>query len=413
MKTDFDVIVIGAGPAGSVAAGKMNKEGYSVKVLEKQLFPRFVIGESLLPKCMEYLDELELLPYVEANNFQVKSGAIFLHHDLSCEFLFKDKYTPGWDYTYQVKRADFDNSLVEGIKAKGVDVEFEATVTAVKNSPTIQEVTYEDKDGISQTITARFIIDASGYGRVLPRLFNLDKPVSSKPRGAVFAHVTDTKKSEKATNNIFVHIFRDNTAWIWAIPFSDNTTSVGIVGDSEYIEELAAHDGEQFKKNILEFPFMKERFGESEFLFEPRKIINYASSVTQFHGDGFVLCGNATEFLDPVFSSGVTLAVVSGYRSAELVAQHLKEEQVDWENNYVDFMNNGIDVFRTYVNAWYSGDLHTIFFAKEIIPKYKEQICSVLAGYVWDETNPFVTKHAALINKLATVIRIQGQEADF
>ena len=105
------------------------------------------------------------------------------------------------------------------------------------------------------------------------------------------------------------------------------------------------------------------------------------------------MCGNATEFLDPIFSSGVTLAMVSGKKAAELVLNHLNGIDVNWEDEYSKVLNHGIDVFRSYVNAWYSGELHDIFFTENILPEFKDQICSVLAGYVWDTTNAFVKKH--------------------
>lgn len=402
----FDVIVIGAGPAGAISAAKLKKEGFTVLVLEKMEFPRFVIGESLLPKCMNYLEELDLLPAIEAQNYQVKTGATFFHNDSLCEFKFSEKFTDGWDYTFQVKRADFDNILIKAVESKGVEVEFRATVVGVEASKDRQTVEYTNSEGTTIKAESRFLIDSSGYGRVLPRLFNLEKPVTSKNRGAIFSHITDTKKSFKASTNIFIHAFNDNTAWVWSIPFADNTCSVGVVGDAEFIEDCAENDGAKFKDIITDFPFMKERFAGEDLLFEPKKIISYSASVSKLYGDGFVLCGNATEFLDPVFSSGVTLAMASGYLGAELAIKELNGETVDWEIEYADTMNAGIDVFRTYVNAWYSSELHQIFFAPTIKEEFKKQICSVLAGYVWDTTNPFVKKHKTLISTLAKVIAI-------
>ena len=113
MKNDFDIIVIGAGPAGTIASSKLMKEGFTVKIIEKMEFPRFVIGESLLPHSMDYLDELDLLKCVEDQKFQLKTGACFYHNEQRCDFLFKDQFTKGWDYTFQVKRADFDNILAK------------------------------------------------------------------------------------------------------------------------------------------------------------------------------------------------------------------------------------------------------------------------------------------------------------
>lgn len=407
MNKHFDVVVIGAGPAGTVAAAKLMKEGLKVKILEKMEFPRFVIGESLLPHCMDYLDELDLLPAIEQQKFQVKTGVCFYHDDERCDFLFDDQYTNGWSYTYQVKRANFDQALANAVIEKGADLEYNAEVLAVETSSTEQKVQYKDKNGEIHNLTCRFVMDASGYGRVLPRLFNLEVPVSTPPRGAIFAHVDDKNRTDKAGENIFVHAFNENTAWTWSIPFSDGTTSVGIVSDVSYIEECAENNGALFKKMIAEFPGLEGRFSNTDLIFEPRTIVNYAVSVKQLYGEGYVLCGNSTEFLDPVFSSGVTLAISSGYKAADLVAKQLKGEEVNWEKDYSNVLKRGIDVFRTYVLGWYDGTLATIFYAKDTNPEFKKQICSVLAGYVWDETNPFVRKHRTLLKTLAQVIESQ------
>ena len=407
MKNSCDVLIIGAGPAGSVAAAYLLQKGYTVTVLEKQEFPRFVIGESLLPHCMDYLDKVGLLPVVEALKFQVKTGVAFYHDEKRCEFLFKDKYTNGWDYTFQVKRADFDNALIREVQRKGAEVHFSAEVIAAETSKERQKVTYKDASGQQHELTARFLVDASGYGRVLPRLFKLDKPVPTEPRGALFCHIRDEHRSTAAAENIFVHAFNENQAWIWSIPFSDRTASVGIVGNVDLINEFEANNAEKFRHLVSNFPGLKDRFENAELIFQPTKILNYAVSVEKLYGEGFVLCGNSTEFLDPIFSSGVTLAISSGYKAAELVAATLEGKEADWEKDYTTVMKAGIDVFRSYVNAWYTGELATIFFADRIDESFKQQICSVLAGYVWDQSNPFVKKHNTVLSALSKVIEIQ------
>jgi flavin-dependent dehydrogenase len=140
-------------------------------------------------------------------------------------------------------------------------------------------------------------------------------------------------------------------------------------------------------------------------VFEPRMLESWSSTTDRFYGEGFVLTGNVTEFLDPVFSSGVTLATVSSQLAAGLVIRKLKDEQVDWEAEYTLPMMQGVDTFRSYVNTWYDGTLDTIFFADNQDPLIKSQICSVLAGYVWDLENPYVKNHKTALTKLASIIR--------
>jgi flavin-dependent dehydrogenase len=402
-----DVVVIGAGPAGTVAASYLKKQGYNVIILEKEKFPRFQIGESLLPCCMEHLDESGLLEAVIPKNFQKKTGAAFMKGEKRCEFFFEEQYTKGWSWTWQVKRADFDLTLAEATRAKGVDVKFECEVLNVTCSKDKQVVEYKDIDDNKFSIEARFIIDSSGYGRVLPRLFDLSKASAFSSRGAVFSHLEDKNRTEKASNNIFVHSFDNNKSWIWAIPFSDGSTSVGIVGDREKIEELAENNGEKYKKFIREFEDLNGRFVNSELKWEPKHILGYSVGVKQMFGEGFVLSGNSTEFLDPIFSSGVTFATASGLLSAKMTHKHLQGENVDWKTEYEDVVQGGINVFRSYVTGWYSGDFQTIVFAKQIDNEIKNQICSVLAGYVWDQANPFVKKHDTILPTLAKVIKMK------
>lgn len=404
---EVDVLIIGAGPAGAVASAFLNNLKYKVLVLEKLLFPRFVIGESLLPHCMDHLDEVNFLPNVKKHRFQLKTGAAFYKGEQRLGFLFEDQFTKGWTWTWQVKRADFDHLLIKSAEEQGVNVKFQCEVKKVECSAKKQVITYTDGTGKEIKVEAKFIIDASGYGRVLPRFFNLEEPVQTPPRGAVFVHIEDRKRTSTEGENIFIHSFRNNTAWIWAIPFSDRTTSVGVVSDNDFIRELSADGGEKFLNHLRTFKDLKGRFSEEKLIFEPREIQGYAKRAKQLFGDGYVLCGNATEFLDPIFSSGVTLATGSGLMAAKLTHKHLQGEKVDWLNDYENILREGIDVFRSFVLSWYNGDMQTIFFAKEINPDIKRQICSILAGYVWDESNPFVVKHKTILKTLAQVVRIK------
>ncbi|RYY14869.1 MAG: FAD-dependent oxidoreductase, partial [Cytophagaceae bacterium] len=183
-----DVLVIGAGPSGSVAASIVKQAGFSVKMVEKSKFPRFVIGESLLPRCMEALDAAGFLPALRAQGFQEKFGAKFVKGNVVADFDFANKFTAGWSQTWQVPRADFDQVLADEVQRMGVPVEFETEVTSITFDGPDSTTRVTRPDGSAQEIRARFLIDASGYGRVLPRLFGLDRPSNLPGRKTLFAH---------------------------------------------------------------------------------------------------------------------------------------------------------------------------------------------------------------------------------
>jgi flavin-dependent dehydrogenase len=407
IKKQVDVLVIGAGPSGTIAASIMHQAGLDVQIVEKMLFPRFVIGESLLPRCMEALEEAKFLDAVKAKQFQQKDGAKFVMGDQVCDFNFSQQFTPGWQWTWQVPRAEFDKTLADECEKMGVPVQYETEVVNIQIFDDHSITTVKTADGKTESIKARFIVDGSGYGRVIPRLFGLDKPSSQPPRKTLFCHMTDPKRNAAfEPNRIIVYVHNPKT-WIWVIPFSNGNTSVGYVGDPEFFDSFPGDPSEQFKKLVQAQPELKERFGDSDMLWEPRTIQSWSSTTETFYGKGFVLTGNVTEFLDPVFSSGVTLASVSAQLAANLVVRQLKGELVDWENDYMKKMQLGVGVFRTYVNGWYDGTLFNIFFAENRNPEIMSQICSVLAGYVWDENNPFVKNHEKNVRTLSRYLLAQ------
>lgn len=400
-----DVLVIGAGPSGTVAASIVHQAGYNVRIVEKLKFPRFVIGESLLPRCMEALEEAKFLDAVKARGYQEKNGAKFVKNGKICDYQFADQFTQGWKWTWQVPRADFDATLANAVQQMGVPVEYEATVTGIVfNDDGRSVTTVEDAAGNKKHIEARFIIDGSGYGRVIPKLFNMDKPSNLPPRKALFAHTVDKKRAMADEPNRITIVVHKKGVWIWIIPFSSGITSVGFVGNPEFFDQYSGSPEEQYRALLADEEYFSERFKDVELVFEPRTLQSWSSTTDRFFGNGFVLTGNVTEFLDPVFSSGVTLATVSSQLAGKLVVRKLKGEEVDWNTEYMDIMMQGVNTFRSYVMAWYEGTLDTIFFADDQDPLIKSQICSVLAGYVWDTTNPYVKNHSTALHKLARII---------
>ncbi len=408
MKSEkVDVLVIGAGPSGTVAASIIKKAGYTVQIVEKMKFPRFVIGESLLPRCMEALEEAGFLDAVKEKKFQEKFGAKFVKEGKVCDYFFADQFTKGWTWTWQVPRGEFDQTLADCCEEMGIPIRYETTVTGIQFNGSDSVTTVEDAAGNQSQIEARFIVDGSGYGRVIPKLFNMDKPSDLPPRKTLFTHVNDIKRSMDDEPNRITIIVHDKGIWIWVIPFSSGITSVGFVGEPAFFNKVSGTNEDQLRALIDSEPYLKERMKDVEFKFEPRILESWSTTTSSFYGEGFVLTGNVTEFLDPVFSSGVTLATVSSQIAAHLVIKKLKGEPVDWDTEYTQPMMQGVNTFRSYVMAWYDGTLDTIFFSENPDLGIKNMICSVLAGYVWDLNNPYVKNHNTALTRLAKLISLE------
>ena len=363
------------------------------------------MGESLLPRVMDHLEEAGLLEAVKKGGFQEKFGAKFIRGNEICDFNFTDQFSKGWTWTWQVPRSRFDQILADAVSSMGVSIEYQTTVIDIKFDGTNSNTTVIDKDGNQKKIEANFIVDASGYGRVIPRMFGLDKPSNFDPRKTHFTHFKDLKRPSGIDGRRITAVVHQLRTWIWIIPFSNGNTSVGFVADPEFYNDFPEDPVERMRAIIDTDENTSNRFRNAEMMMEPRTIEGYAISTKQLFGSGYVLCGNATEFLDPIFSSGVTFAMESGNKAAKLVGNFLSGKQVDWQTEYTDYMMQGINTFRSYVSGWYDGTLHEIFFAKNINPTMKKQICSVLAGYVWDLDNPFVIKHDRSLKALAEIIR--------
>ncbi len=408
----LDVLIIGAGPSGCVAAAYLQNQGFNIKVVEKSKFPRFVIGESLLPRCMEHFDEVGLLDALKKQDYEIKRGARFLKDNMSCTFDFSEKHGDGWDWTWQVPRDHFDSVIANAIIEKGVDVRFETEVINVQFKEDGSSITTVlDKNNIQSEISAKHIIDSSGYGRVLPRLLQLDKPSALPLHSSIFSHVVDESRPEGEEGTLITFDVVTDKSWLWVIPFSNGVTSLGYVGPTDELEAYEGNNTEKLQALLELSEHYRNRFKGLDFKFEPVQIKNYSKSVTQLYGKGYALTGNSSEFLDPVFSSGVTFATESGLMAARLMSKELNGEKVDWEIEYSDYIKSGVAVFSTYVKEWYSGNLQKIFFHSDDNKEIKRQICAVLAGYVWDKSNPFVKNHNRLVKTVAHVIDLNKQNS--
>lgn len=407
MKQTTDVAVIGAGPSGSVAAAYLAARGYSVDVVERAHFPRFSIGESLLPQSMSLLEEAGLLEHVIDGQFQYKDGAVFRRGDKEQSLDFHDKSAIGWNTTFQVKRELFDQILAEGAAAKGARVTFGDEVTRVVDGEDGITLYIRNDDGSERELRAKFALDASGFGRVLARLMALDRPSNFPVRKAVFSHVRDHIDDPTFDRNkILISVHPTNfEIWYWLIPLSSGLSSIGVVGPQAALEAAGDDYQSQLFNLVAQSGRMHELLARAEQVRPAATLAGYSCSVDRLSGRNYALLGNAAEFLDPVFSSGVTIALKSAILAGRALDRQFRGEKVDWDADFEAPLKLGVNAFRAYVEAWYDGSLQEIIFAQ---PKratdVKRKIISVLAGYAWDTSNPFVVdpkRHLALVRQLS------------
>ena len=390
-----DVLIVGAGPAGAVAAGFLRQQGRRVLVLEREQFPRFSIGESLLPQSMEYIEAAGMLQDVVEAGFQYKNGAAFAWGDKYTAFDFRDKFSKGWATTYQVQRATFDKVLADAAARMGAEIRYQHEVTAIDLDGDKPVVTARDAAGEVYQVEARFVLDASGFGRTLPRLLQLETPSNFPVRGAIFTHVCDNIPQggtfDRQKIRVTVHPKRPDV-WFWTIPFSNGRCSIGIVAEQAFLAQYTGTENERLRAILAEEPGLSHLLKDAEWDTPARQIVGYSANVKSLWGKGFALLGNAGEFLDPVFSSGVTIAFKSASLATQCLAREFAGETVDWQADYAVPLKAGVDTFRAFVDAWYAGGFQKIIFHERHTPDIRRMISAILAGYAWDQTNPYVAQ---------------------
>ena len=388
------VLVIGAGPSGAIAAALLKRKGHDVLMIERQHFPRFSIGESLLSHCLDFVEEAGMLEAVNAAGFQRKNGAAFAWGDQYSTFDFGDTFTKGKPTTFQVQRADFDKLLADQAELQGVDVRYGEAIVSADFSLAKPQLDVLREDGSQYRVEADFVLDASGYGRVLPRLLDLEAPSNFPVRQAVFTHVEDCIDNpafDREKILITTHPTQRDI-WFWTIPFSNGRCSVGVVAAAEHFKGRTENLDDCLRGFIAETPSLAGVLNNAVWDTPARTIGGYSANVKTLHGPGFALLGNAAEFLDPVFSSGVTIAMRSASMAAGVLHRQLQGESVDWQTEFAEPLKRGVNTFRCYVEGWYAGTFQDVIFYQGGAAEIRRMISSILAGYAWDERNPFVSE---------------------
>ena len=318
-----DVIVIGGGPGGSTAAALLARHGFNVILLERERFPREHVGESLLPASMPILQNLGVLQKVEAAGFPKKYGATMLwgSDPEPWSWYFRETNRT-WPHAYQVWRPTFDKILLDNALSLGVDVREECTVTGpIQEGGRVTGVSYRTPNGPTATIHADWVIDTSGQSATLGRALGLRQWDDYFRNMAVYAYFEGASRlpDPDAANNIFIESYEHG--WTWNIPLADNTASVGVVVDSELgqrgISKLGVND--YYAEQLQSATRTSNMLANARMIAAPRVIKDWSYTSDRMIGDGWILVGDAACFIDPLFSSGVHLAMMSAVMSAAYV----------------------------------------------------------------------------------------------
>ncbi|MET0232856.1 MAG: NAD(P)/FAD-dependent oxidoreductase [Rhodanobacteraceae bacterium] len=385
--SDCDVLVVGGGPAGSTAAALLKRRGWRVIQLEKDRHPRFHIGESLLPCNLPIMEELGVLEKVRALGV-VKHGADFPSPRAEGYQTFHFRRALGGSppHAFQVKREEFDQMLFEHARESGVDARERVKVERVEIDGVGKVLAHaHDADGNALTFRARYFVDASGRETLLGSALKLKRKNDQHQSAAIFAHFrgVEFRPGEDAGN---ISIYNFEHGWCWFIPLREGVMSVGCVCFPEYLKTRRGKNEEFLLQTLETMPEAWQRVTNAEMISDVRVTGNYSYTCERMAGPGWVMVGDAFAFVDPVFSSGVYLAMHSGKQAAALVDEVLREpsREAALQAAFADRIRRGVKVFSWFIYRFNSPAMRGLFAAPRNIWRVEDGVISMLAGDVFD-----------------------------
>ena len=411
MENEFDVAIIGGGPAGATAAAYLARGGLRVAVFESEVFPRPHVGESLVPATTPVLLEIGAMGKVDAAGFPRKFGAAWtsaetrkvahngfegLVHDFrAAEISFKERDQPGVDrdFTYHVDRGKFDHILLDHAKSQGARVFSETRVLNVDfEDPRGTVLTCRNTSGISHFLT-RMVIDASGRQTMLGRQLRVKVPDPVFDQYAIHTWFEGLDRSalsptKEQVDYIFIHFLPVNDTWVWQIPITDTVTSVGVVTQKQRFAAANTDRDQFFWDFIRTRPDLADALGKSSRVRPFRPEGDYSYAMRQICGDRFVLIGDAARFVDPIFSSGVSVAL----NSARIACKDVLEafETGDFTRpsfaRYETKLRRGVRNWYEFISIYYR--LNILFTAFVQDSRYRLDVLKLLQGDVYDDEEP-------------------------
>jgi flavin-dependent dehydrogenase len=382
---DYDLLIIGGGPGGSCAAALARQKNLRTLVVEKCAFPRFRIGESLLPAGNAVLKETGAWPKIEAAGFIRKNGALFLlsNGTASKEIDFSDSLVRGLDYTYQVERAKFDALLLDHARSLGAEVWMEAAVREVAPAAASNRVEIATSAG-PKTVTARWVIDASGReGAAGGELKRTLDPAPLPKRVAVYSHFHGVFRSQGKMAGATI-VVRLEDGWFWVIPISAEVTSVGLVISAGAIREAGLAPEALFQREVARSPKLRELMNGAVPTMAFRVTSDYSYFRRDLAAERLLLVGDAGGFFDPIFSSGVYMSMTSAKAAVELVARADARQRGLTPGEcraYTREIKRHARVFHRLIMAFYERHSFSVFMCNEVPWDLTPGLTSIVAGY--------------------------------
>jgi flavin-dependent dehydrogenase len=383
MRSIYDVAIIGGGPAGSTSATLLAKEGFQVIVCEKEKFPRFHIGESLLPYSMAVFERLGVTGKLDAR-FLPKYGAEIC---TSCgtnevKFNFKDAYRMEHPKAYQVIRSEFDQVLLDHARENGAMVQEETAVEEVQFTKTEVSLILK-RGGARRQVQARYVIDCSGRNSVIGNFLKLKKPHADLKKLSLYAHYEDVarKAGEEGT---YSRLVRGSDRWFWMIPLTDTKMSIGVVLDVSEFKALGNDPETTLHRMLQEQPEVWGRMTQARRVSPVRAESDYSYRNRTLAGERWLLAGDAAGFIDPVFSTGVFIALESGSHAADAVASALRNPKCRARafKRYARATHRLMNCYLRFVKKWYKPRFIEVITQPVSRFQLTQVVNSMLAGNV-------------------------------
>ena len=386
----YDAIVIGGGPAGSTAALKMRREGLSVLVLDRAQHPRFHIGESMLPRMMALIQELGLESRLSSIPQVEKWGAEFAwaeEPEKSMHFRF-DGGLPGvgCTYAFNVERAVFDDMLLRAAQDEGAEVRENVTV---KDVPVLRDGDVEVETSAGR-FKGRWLVDASGQGSFLGKLLKTRRVIPNHRKIAFFGHFTGVTRKPMPVGG-YPTIVMYKEGWFWMIPINSEVVSIGMVMDADEAKKLPVKHDEALMWALRRVPHIAHQIKNAQFPSDNHILADFSYRCEPFAGPGYFLVGDAAVFVDPIFSTGATMAMMGGVRVAETIAKLVRgARNVErLRKDYCDYVHNSSKHFFNMIRMYHHQSFRELFMEGEGPLEVHRAVISLLAGNVFPPAPPW------------------------